>query len=117
GKGSFSLEQQNGRDAARCWPIITTDSTGRKGSGNHDKSRECEPVPIHGLCANRHRFGIPVAHPLLEVTGVGQQRRAGRPKTEYSIFHRLLTAAHGFIENAVMLLVGVISGWWREPLR
>jgi hypothetical protein len=69
------------------------------------------------LCANRHRARIPVAHPLLEVAGIGQQCRAGRTEAEHGIFHRPLTAAHRLIENAVVLLVGVISRWGREPRR
>ena len=58
-----------------------------------------------------------MTYPLLEVAGIGQQCWAGRPEAEHGIFHRLLTAAHRLVENPVMLSVGVIPGWRREPLR
>src|SRR5690242_4625184 len=38
----------------------------------------------------RHRLGVPVAHPPLEVTDVGQQRRAGGAEPERGVLHHRL---------------------------
>src|SRR5437667_149527 len=79
------------------------DTPPERGTGERGKLTRAGSV-----LRRRHGLRIPLADALVEVSPVGEQRRAGRAEAEHSVFDRRLALAHGIEEGSMVFAVRVV---------